>query len=179
MMQTLSSQTQSWIKNFKNLSPDSRYKLLAGMTREQKLKLKKLLDELNTRANSKLFKFFPETGPLRRELYTKHMAFFKAGKEIRSRLFMAGNRVGKTITGCTEDVYHLTGLYPEWWEGKVFNEPIRAWVAGKTNETTRDIIQLELLGNVTYENGKKTFDGTGLIPSILLERLPGGRVSRT
>lgn len=141
------------------------------MTREQKKKLKNLLKELETRANSKLFKFFPEEGPLRRELYTKHMAFFKAGATVRSRLFMAGNRVGKTITGCTEDVYHLTGLYPAWWEGKSFDEPIRAWVAGKTNETTRDIIQLELLGNVTYEKGKKTFDGTGLIPKHLIGKI--------
>lgn len=141
------------------------------MTREQKKKLKKLLQELETRASSKLFSFFPDEGPLRRELYTKHLEFFKGGATIRSRLFMAGNRVGKTITGCTEDVYHLTGLYPTWWEGKVFKEPIRAWVAGKTNETTRDIIQLELLGNVTYENGKKTFDGTGLIPKHLIGKI--------
>ncbi|WP_228266779.1 terminase large subunit domain-containing protein [Acinetobacter ursingii] len=84
---------------------------------------------------------------------------------------MAGNRVGKTVTGCTEDVYHLTGLYPHWWEGKRFNEEIRAWVAGKSNETTRDIIQLELLGNVIYEKGKKTFDGTGLIPKHLIGKI--------
>lgn len=141
------------------------------MTRAQKKKLKKLLQELETRANSKLFKLFPDEGPLRRELYVKHLEFFKAGAIVRSRLFMAGNRVGKTITGCTEDVYHLTGLYPDWWEGKVFNDPIRAWVAGKTNETTRDIIQLELLGNVIFEKGRKTFDGTGLIPKHLIGKV--------
>ncbi|WP_394661403.1 terminase large subunit domain-containing protein [uncultured Acinetobacter sp.] len=84
---------------------------------------------------------------------------------------MAGNRVGKTVTGCTEDVYHLTGLYPHWWEGKRFDQEIRAWVAGKSNETTRDIIQLELLGNVIYEKGKKTFDGTGLIPKHLIGKI--------
>lgn len=141
------------------------------MTREQKVKLLKLLKELEERASSKLFQFFPEEGPLRRELYVKHMQFFKAGATTRSRLFMAGNRVGKTITGCTEDTYHLTGLYPEWWEGKRFDEPIRAWVAGKTNETTRDIIQLELLGNVIFENGRKTFDGTGIIPKHLIGKI--------
>lgn len=129
------------------------------------------MQELETRANSKLFKLFPDEGPLRRELYVKHLEFFKAGAIVRSRLFMAGNRVGKTITGCTEDVYHLTGLYPDWWEGKVFNDPIRAWVAGKTNETTRDIIQLELLGNVIFEKGRKTFDGTGLIPKHLIGKV--------
>ena len=42
---------------------------------------------------------FPDSGPLRRELYTKHMEFFRAGAKYRERCFMAGNRVGKTIAG--------------------------------------------------------------------------------
>ncbi|HAV5548393.1 TPA: hypothetical protein JI101_16410 [Acinetobacter baumannii] len=141
------------------------------MPKDKRLKLRKLLKEYEKRKNCKLFKLFPDEGPLKRALYTKHMAFFKAGSEFRSRLFMAGNRVGKTVTGCTEDVYHLTGLYPHWWEGKRFDHEIRAWVAGKSNETTRDIIQLELLGNVIYEKGKKTFDGTGLIPKHLIGKI--------
>lgn len=141
------------------------------MPRDKRLKLRKLLKEQAKRASSKIYKLFPEEGPLNRHLYVKHMEFFKAGATFRSRLFMAGNRVGKTITGCTEDTYHLTGQYPLWWEGKVFKEPIRAWVAGKSNETTRDIIQLELLGNVVYEKGKKTFDGTGLIPKHLIGKI--------
>ena len=32
---------------------------------------------------------YPDTGPLRRELYPKHTAFFKAGAQYRTRLFMA------------------------------------------------------------------------------------------
>lgn len=141
------------------------------MPKDKRLKLRKLLKEYDRRKNCKLFGLFPDEGVLKRELYTKHLAFFKAGADFRSRLFMAGNRVGKTVTGCTEDVYHLTGLYPHWWEGKLFDQEIRAWVAGKSNETTRDIIQLELLGNVIYEKGKKTFDGTGLIPKHLIGKI--------
>ncbi len=141
------------------------------MPKDKRLKLRKLLKEYDRRKNCKLFGLFPDEGVLKRELYTKHLAFFKAGADFRSRLFMAGNRVGKTVTGCTEDVYHLTGLYPHWWEGKRFDQEIRAWVAGKSNETTRDIIQLELLGNVIYEKGKKTFDGTGLIPKHLIGKI--------
>ena len=30
---------------------------------------------------------------------------------------------------------HLTGRYPPWWEGRRFSGPVRAWAAGKTNET--------------------------------------------
>lgn len=69
-----------------------------------------------------------------------------------------------TVAGGYETTAHLTGLYPEWWPGRTFKRPIRAWAAGDTNETTRDIIQLELLGNVVTVNGRKALDGSGLIP---------------
>ena len=57
------------------------------------------------------------------------------------RLLMAGNRIGKSFCGATELAYHLTGKYPDWWEGKKFDRPIRAWAGGSSNETTRDICQ--------------------------------------
>lgn len=107
---------------------------------------------------------FPDEGPLRRDLYPKHMEFFRAGAKYRERLFMAGNRVGKTVAGGYEVMCHLTGLYPEWWEGRRFDEPVNAWVAGDTNETTRDIIQKQLLGEIDYAGGQRRFDGVGIIP---------------
>ena len=111
---------------------------------------------------------FPDTGPLRRELYTKHTEFFEAGAKYRERCFMAGNRVGKTVAGTYETTCHLTGDYPHWWKGRRFNGPIKAWAAGKTNETTRDIIQVELLGNITFIGQRKVVDGSGIIPKNLL-----------
>lgn len=107
---------------------------------------------------------FPADGPLRRELYTKHLEFFRAGATHRERLFMAGNRVGKTIAGGYEVSCHLTGRYPDWWEGRRFHRPTRGWAAGDTNETTRDVLQLELLGEVTWKENRKVMDGSGLIP---------------
>ena len=44
---------------------------------------------------------------------------------------------------------HLTGQYPAWWEGRRFEAPISAWLAGKSAVTTRDIIQHALLGDPT------------------------------
>lgn len=108
---------------------------------------------------------FPDDGPFRRELYPKHVEFFRVGKTFRERCFMAANRVGKTVAGAYEMTCHLTGRYPDWWEGKRFAKPIQAWAAGDTNETTRDIIQLELLGAVvTGDAGRKTMDGSGMVP---------------
>ena len=73
-----------------------------------------------------------------RELYQKHLEFFRAGRAYRERCFMAANRVGKTEgAGGYELTCHLTGYYPHWWEGRRFTGPVRAWAAGKTNETTR------------------------------------------
>lgn len=113
---------------------------------------------------NKFERLFPETGPLRRDLYEKHMEFFAAGKTHTERLFMAANRIGKTVGGSYEATAHSTGLYPEWWPGRKFSYPTHGWAAGDTNETTRDIIQKELFGEVTYKNNKKTFDGSGMIP---------------
>lgn len=75
---------------------------------------------------------------------------------------MAANRVGKTVVGGYETTLHLTGRYPHWWEGRRFKEPVDAWAAGDTSETTRDIIQLELLGPYNEI-------GTGLIPDRLID----------
>lgn len=111
---------------------------------------------------------FPDDGPLRRDLYPKHVEFFKAGKTFRERCFMAANRVGKTVGGGYESTCHLTGQYPHWWPGKVFHSPVRWWVAGDTNETTRDILQAELLGEVAFEGARKVMDGTGIIPKDCL-----------
>lgn len=109
----------------------------------------------------KLFSYYPDEGPLRRELYQKHLQFFSAGDKFIERLFMAANRVGKTEgAGGYEMVLHLTGEYPLWWSGRRFKEPIDAWAAGDTKETVRDIIQLKLLGDI----GKGEV-GQGLIPA--------------
>ena len=77
---------------------------------------------------------------------------------------MAGNRVGKTVAGGGEMTYHLTGLYPDWWEGRRFDRAITALAAGDTSQTTRDIIQSKLLGGLY---GTPEF-GTGLVPLHLL-----------
>lgn len=127
---------------------------------------KALLAEAKAKlAQQKLFDYYPEDGPLRRELYEKHMEFFAAGEMYRERCFMAANRIGKTEgAGGYEVTLHLTGLYPDWWEGRRFDRPVRAWMAGKTNETTRDILQRKMLGEVSHAGGRKSVDGTGLVP---------------
>lgn len=116
-------------------------------------------------SRTKLFSYYPETGPLRRELYPKHMEFFSAGATFRERCFMAANRIGKTEgAGGFETALHLTGKYPDWWEGSIYDAPVKFWASGKTNETTRDIVQYKLFGPIAFDGGRKGVSGTGLVP---------------
>jgi len=103
-----------------------------------------------------------------RRLYPKHMAFFAATKSYRELCFLAANRVGKTIAGGYADFCWATGLYPDWWPGKVFDRPTSGWICGRTNETTRDILQAKLFGRIAYKDGRKTVDGTGIFPASTL-----------
>lgn len=82
---------------------------------------------------------------------------------------MAGNRIGKTEgAGGYETTLHLTGEYPDWWEGRRFDRPVKWWAAGKTNETTRDIVQAKLFGPIDYSSGRKGVGGTGLAPGAAI-----------
>lgn len=104
-----------------------------------------------------------------RHRYAKHLEFFRAGATYRERCAMCANRIGKTLgMGGYETTLHLTGLYPAWWEGRRFARPVKWWAAGKTNETTRDIVQTVLTGPVTGSGPTKRLSGIGLIPGNLL-----------
>lgn len=123
---------------------------------------------------------YPSEGSLRRELYIKHMLFFRLGgthekvpgvcpgdcdgSPHTGRCFMGGNRTGKTICGSYEAALHATGMYPDWWEGKRWKEPVSIWCAGKTNETTRDIVQHNLFGDLIHDDNRKAMSGTGMVP---------------
>ena len=140
----------------------------------------------NRRLYSKIDTYYPETGPLRRELYKPHIEFFKQGATKRIRAILAANRIGKTEgVGAYEMALHLTGQYPDWWEGKRFTDPILAWTAGDTNITTRNIQQKKLLGPpgqfgtgmLRADTIKKTSPKSGVpdaIESVLVKHVSGG-----
>lgn len=90
--------------------------------------------------------------------------FINASVDSAQLLAMTGNRCGKTYTGGFIMACHLTGLYPDWWEGRRFDRPIQAWAAGISTDTTRDILQSELLGQ--WNDPMKY--GTGMIPKELI-----------
>ena len=104
--------------------------------------------------------------------YPYQQKFHDTSKDSNQRLLMAANRIGKSYCGAAEMSYHLRGMYPEWWKGRRYDQPITAWAGGVSNETTRDIVQAELLGS---PDDPDAF-GSGAIPKnyiIKTERKPG------
>lgn len=133
-------------------------------SRAEREKLLLLLEEKKKREHENmLFTCYPETGKFARAGYDRHLKFFAAGAHHKERALIASNRSGKSFAASFEMALHLTGLYDlfPWWEGKRFHEPVLAWSAGKTNETTRDILQRYLLG-------PRHDLGSGMIPKHLI-----------
>ena len=130
----------------------------------QNTKLLQLLQEQKQRQRFNKINYY--------DPYPYQLDFHKTGATNSQRLLMAANRIGKSYCGAAEMSYHLTGLYPDWWEGKRYDQPITAWAGGVSNETTRDIVQAELLGS---PDDPEAF-GSGSIPQkyiIKTERKPG------
>ena len=134
-----------------------------ALSNAEKIELIEILEEqsLRVRQNARLG-WFPDKGRLKRDLYVKHLEFFKRtaanDDDITECAFIAANRIGKTIVGAYCVMCWTTGWYPHWWEGRVFDHPTNGWCAGDTSETVRDIIQLELLGPAGEH-------GTGMLPA--------------
>lgn len=129
------------------------------------IELDELLAELQRRKKYSKFEYaFPADGDYPRSKYPHAMKFFEAGMKHRDRCVIAANRVGKSFMAGYEMACHLTGRYPDWWKGRRFREPITAWAAGITNETTRTVIQKILFGNFLDP-------GTGLIPQADLAKI--------
>lgn len=93
--------------------------------------------------------------------YAKQREFHAAGAAYSERLFMAGNQLGKTTSGGAEWAFHLTGRYPDWWQGATFDKPVLLWAGSVTGEATRDNPQRILMGPPSVLEAW----GTGMIPA--------------
>lgn len=148
------------------LPSDQRQRVIAALPEaDQRLLIAALQGVEDATARTRFYRMFPDEGPLRRELYPKHLEFFDLGSRKTARLFLGGTGTGKTEgAGGYETVCHLTGEYPAWWRGKRFNRPVSWWIGANSLETFRDSVQKKLWG--TREKW-----GTGLIPGHLLGKV--------
>ena len=122
------------------------------LSHEEKTRLLALLQEKEARRKFNKLSWF--------ELYAWQAELAGASADHKQILAMCANQIGKSTAGAYVTACHLTGLYPEGWRGHKFKEPIYCWAAGVSNDTTRDIIQTELLG--LAEDAEAL--GTGMIP---------------
>lgn len=129
---------------------------LSALTPDEKRELYELLKLKDIRAKrNRLAAYKP---------YAKQVEFHNRGAEYRERLFLAGNQLGKTWAGAYEVAMHLTGRYPDWWQGRRYNYATR-WMAGSESaELTKKGVQRLLLGPPELREEW----GTGAIPKECL-----------
>ena len=128
---------------------------LAELVQAQLLDKDALVDRMKYRRASFLF---PDTGPLRRELYAETVNWLNATADFQESCLFGGNRTGKTEAGAYLTYLFATGEYPDWYEGRRFIGATSGVVAGKDGKTVRDSVQVKLLGFPEREMG------TGIIP---------------
>jgi len=123
------------------------------------------LEVLKTAKNESLARYKPAA---------KQEQFHAAGKIHRERSLIAANQTGKTFCAAREVAFHLTGRYPENWNGRRWNRPTHWWAASITNEMTRDNPQSKLMGASKLEWGQGAIPKADIdFQSITLSRALG------
>ncbi len=81
------------------------------------------------RAQLKLFKYLP---------YPWQYEFHMMGGTYSQRMLMAANRTGKTFSAAGENSMHLTGWYPDWWDGIPTETLLEFWATYYADKTGDD-----------------------------------------
>jgi phage terminase large subunit-like protein len=138
---------------------------LTNKNRAELLKLAETTEALKLRYRERYIDFImPSDGPYSRQKYHKAMEFFKAGKDHRFRMLGGANGSGKSFSGALELAYHVTGEYPDWWEGYRQEAPKQWWIVCKSAGTFKSSLQRLLIGETLNDEDF----GTGLIPKAAL-----------
>lgn len=145
LIDKLSELTQEQIKDF-----------LTNLPPEQKQTLEQIIYQAKY---NKLSIFKP---------YPWQVEFFNASKDYKQRYLRAGNRCGKSYSEAHEFAMHITGRYPEWYEGeRISNSGHYYWCMGISLDTTADVMQAELFGTKDIRIIDEV--GTGSIPKSCID----------
>lgn len=99
--------------------------------------------------------------------YPRQSAFIEATATHNEVCLRAGNQQGKTETAGAFVAASLTGIYPPWFKGRRWDQPIKAWACGESTVTTRDVCQRKLFG----PPGNDELLGTGFIPKDCIGKI--------
>ena len=106
--------------------------------------LKELLNRVSDEERRRFLHYKP---------YSKQLEFHNS--MATERILSGANQSGKSLAGCMETCFHLTGNYPEWWKGHRIKprvnatngeKEINAWVIGTDSKTVRDSLQSKIIG---------------------------------
>jgi phage terminase large subunit-like protein len=125
------------------------------MDRTKKIELIALLEEKKRRQERQRLRRYYEN------FYPWQQEFCAATSNHHESCLCSANQIGKTRVGTVIDAVHLTGDYPEDWPGHRYEYAPLCWGLGYSMEKTRDLLQSELFGTFTPQDG---FSG-GLIPA--------------
>lgn len=155
-----STESIGLIKTF--INPNVSRETLLHDLKVKRLQL--LIEKKRRIEENKLSYMFPSGGRFARKHYQKHINFFTCGQLHMIRLLMGGNRVGKTDSAMYESVLHMTGLYPDWWQGRRFYRTTKGWIVAVDFKVLVETIQPKLFG----EAGENGFKFNGLIPRVMI-----------
>lgn len=89
--------------------------------------------------------------------------FMKAGALSKQRYLRAANRIGKSYGTAFEMAMHLTGIYPDWFEGERIKGSGHTFACiGITLDSVAKVMQKELFGHADARS--KSSMGGGSIP---------------
>lgn len=134
------------------------------MTRDEMIQQIEILEEIARRRELNRF------SDMYHSFYAWQLDFIRSTSEYTETALIAANRVGKTYTGTWLDACHLTGDYPDGFDGHKFNHAPLCWALGVTGDKARDLLQLPIFGQLI--DGK--FSG-GLVPAeSIIDYIPSG-----
>ena len=93
------------------------------------------------RSRAAFVTLIPDSSPLGREFYPKHLEFFAAGASFKERLFMPANRVGKAVAGAFEATCHLRAATRTGGRGEGLKYATDGWACGTNSQTTLHVVQ--------------------------------------
>ena len=130
---------------------------LSQVSSEDLPRIQKLLKELeeHQRYNTRLAEFLDNAYE-----WQKKAINFTSDKKVTG--LICGNQMGKSETVCATVACHLTGIYPDWWEGKKWDKPVNVWIAGPDGRHNREVLQKRIFG--TDNKRLNAMIGTGMVP---------------
>lgn len=107
------------------------------------------------------------------DAYEWQKDFFNASLDYTVIGSICGNRVGKSEAAAAFVACAALGMWPDWYQGKRWDGPVKMYVCGSTSQQIREAMQEKLFGTQDRNNEEEI--GTGFIPKDHIVKYGKGR----